>query len=112
MIVPKSGTVASSKPVNPESKIRSASAINHQGPIISTKANSATQGQCFHTFPNEFLLAAIANMITAAKAVLTKTKKVGETSTTAILMKKYGNPQIIESAIKRVKPFLVIVDEA
>ncbi|MGA1449591.1 MAG: hypothetical protein ACO4AN_02935 [Candidatus Nanopelagicales bacterium] len=37
-----------------------------------------------------------------------KTRKEGETSTTAILIKKYGRPQIIYKATKRNRPRRVI----
>ena len=70
---------------------------------ISITANAATHGQAFSAGRNASRRIAIGTRTRAPSSVRSPTSMAGDISTTAILMNRYGMPQMTAIAAKRVQ---------
>ena len=91
---PTIGTVASRSPASPLEIRSSAWVSSSHGPAISSSANTSTQGHARRAGPSTRERSAIGSSTRAPTAVRASTTVAGSSWSTAILMKRYGVPQM------------------
>ena len=106
-----SGTEAIRIAVSDEDTYCSPAAISGNGSVISITAKTAIQRQRPRTWASTPARQASASSSAAPIAIRTKERKTGETpSSIAILMKRYGTPQISAIATNAAHPLLLMGD--
>ena len=98
------GEAAISRPVIELVKWRSASESRNHAAMISKKANPSSGFQCLRTIVGIPLDNASGRRTAAPTAVRVNTKTGTETPSTAILISRYGMPQITPIATNRTHP--------
>lgn len=83
-----SGTVATSRPVNPDGRVCSAWLSSRNGPAISIAPNASTQGQTANAGRSARRWRAIGSSTAAPRSVRPATTVAGVSESTASLMNR------------------------
>ena len=97
-----------SSPVSELESRCSATPSSSHGIMISTTAKATSGRQADSTAPSRPLARATGSSSTLASAVRARTSVLGEISSTATLISRYGMPQITPIARKRTQPRLLM----
>src|SRR5690606_9445023 len=101
------GTAAMRSPAVPESTSRPAREMKNHGPTISSPANPTPAPHRPRSTPKPPRRSAKGSRTSAPTTVRARTTAAGETSATAILMRKYGVPHTTPTASRRAHPRLL-----
>ena len=96
-----------SSPVSELDSRCSATPSSSHGIMISTTANATSGRQAVSTAPSRPRASATGSSSALARTVRASTSVLGEISSTATLISRYGTPQITPIATKRTQPRLL-----